>query len=578
MKKLLPAILLCCTLVSCQGTSKDSSPISSSTSDTSSSITDTSSSSSSAQTPLDKSLDATLSRLSKGFHLELVRTEKYVVTGGSGSETNYYGYEEIQVDDENYRQTLYRSSTTEASKDIIEQDQWYLDQNGTLVVRQFSLQNEVVETVADRNKNFVSAGLQNAFLSAQASYFTESNSSFVLNDTASETFTKRLTKQLYGYTNMELSLADLSLSYDGDTLGFEASLDPFTISYMTTIEVTLSFKGVFLSTEVDADPIVPIQGNDHSELDTAFDKISTWNFKTNVVNEEILYQDGRYETVATAEGSVLTNQFYYAFYDEDDVLVENNLYYLTNEKMQKAAIYGEKIYASGEPVSASVSSYWPSFNISSAFFSKNGDTYQLNTKYLGLFTSTSLFTPFVSDTISSLSIQLEDDKLTIINENSGNGRTTFGAKETITYSDFGKATAMDVSSVNEDSSSLTWKEALRNPNDYRTIARYLGESNLNEIPFFRGKHGEASLISESNIYALLTPMSAMSEQTTLESQYDTALQELGYTVTTGTDGKEYTKTVGTKTLTIAPYAYEETNILTGTSTGRYYFALLLQAN
>ena len=523
-----------------------------------------------------------LANLQTGYNLELISNTKYKVTGGSGSETVYKSIENVMDSDGKYRHISYMSTTDETpSKDTISSDEYYERIDDKLIKHTLSLENKVLsENVIKDNKevSWNSSNLSNAFSLLEEEDFQENNGTYSLNSKINALTRMHLITQLKGYPYTSgLSLETFSLTPNDDgTIDFSASFEPYTINYVTDIEVSESFEGTFLSIGEDVTPLSPIEKEEDSAFKNAFAKLSSLNFKTTVKNSEIHYKDGRYETVATAESKISSNDFSYTFYDKNNKISEDSIYYVNEGGIQKVAKYGDKLFASGKKEDASLSSYWPSFKISNAFFNKENNTYTLNKKYLGYFSSTRLFTPFVSDKVDDLKITIDDDKINIVNENDGNGATIFKAKEEITYEGFGTQEDIDTSKVSFDSSSLTWAEAIRNSKDYKDLATAMGGINyLNLIPYFGGLYSEASVELGSEFEYIYTRIDSLSEATALKERYATELPKNGFVADTDANGEtSYLLQIDEKkTLEIYPVAFEDQNILTGQYTGIYYFAL-----
>ncbi|HBE99289.1 MAG TPA: hypothetical protein DDW18_04620 [Firmicutes bacterium] len=215
-----------------------------------------------------------------------------------------------------------------------------------------------------------------------------------------------------------------------------------------------------------------------------------------------------------------------------------------------------------------ITDFWPTYDISSVFFDEKDGVFTLDSKYLGMFASTTIYTPFVSDSIQTLTIEFEDDKITFTSTNEGNGRTIFGAKEEMVFSDFGKKSAPTYQ-IKEDSSNLTWEQIIRDENDYSYLAQILGgEALLNAIPTFGGVYSEGSCGDSGGIPYLQARISTLEEGEELLTSYYARLETAGFTksVESDSDGNTYTiysKAIGQKNLTLQPFLVQQTSSVTG---------------
>lgn len=523
-----------------------------------------------------------LENLANGYNLEVTKTAKWKVISGTGSETVYKSIENIMDSDGKYRHLAYADTTEDTpNKDIISYDEYYERNNDKLIKKTLSTENKILsEEVKEDDKTVTwnSSNLENIFSMLEEDDFTENEGTYSLTGKINALKRMHLIAQLRGYpyvSGLTLSTFSLTPKEDG-TIGFAASFEPYRVNYIAEMEITESYEGTFLSFGEEVAPLSPIEKEEDPVFKNAFEKLSSLNFKTTVKNSEVLYEDGRYETVATAEGKMASNAFSYTFYDKNNKISEDNIYYAYEGGVQKVAKYGDKLFASGNKVNASLSSYWPSFKISNAFFEKENNVYTLNKKYLGYFTSTSLFTPFVADKINDLVITIDSNKISIVNENEGNGKTIFKAKEEIVYEELGEQTNIDTTGVSFDSSSLTWAEAIRNSSDYKELATGMGGVKyLNLIPFFGGTYSEAGVELGAEFEYIYTRIDSLSEAAALKQKYATELPKNGFEPDTDENGETsyLLKIDEKKTLEIYPVAFEEQNILTGAYTGNYYFAL-----
>ena len=98
----------------------------------------------------------------------------------------------------------------------------------------------------------------------------------------------------------------------------------------------------------------------------------------------------------------------------------------------------------------------PSFELSSAFFDKEGDTYTLKTSdelpYYTVFGSEDVFSPFTTLTVRNLKVTITDDSVSFVTDD------TYGTITTITYTDIGTTTVPE-HTVNTSIEDLTkWED------------------------------------------------------------------------------------------------------------------------
>ena len=240
--------------------------------------------------------------------------------------------------------------------------------------------------------------------------------------------------------------------------------------------------------------------------------------------------------------------------------------------MQKAVKFGEEYYASLTPVDRTISSYFPTYKISSVFFNKEGNKYTLDNAYTGLISSTYLFSPFVNDDIKNLEITISDSRIDIVSTSDGNGTTVFGEKEEFSYEEIGTQTDFDSSGVKYDSSTLSWKKVIRDSSTYkRLLSQTINEETLNKIPFFGGVYVEAKYVESGFSYPYLSvTVNSQTQAQELETRYDAALPLAGFKRNKETDAYEIS--VGNETLQVVPVAQAMQDLSGNTS---YVFALIL---
>ncbi len=525
-----------------------------------------------------RTLDGVLSALKTGYHLETINTATYRPSNStSGSQTTYKGYEEIFGSDGKYRHIKYQTSVdSEPKKDAIDYDSLYVRENGDIAEHSLSISN-TVESKIVAPKSWRFSYLQNAFDYFSVSDFIEENGSYVFKKENNEEAATYLGCQLRGYPrsgNSSVTTLALTLNQDG-SVSFKAELEPYSLQYITSFDVSAIYEGKFVSLGEEVEDIKPIEKDIDQVFENAMDQIATLNFAASGTNYEILAQDGRYEKVDSVSASAWGDGFSYRFYDDSNKLEEDAAYLSIDNKMQRVALYGNNAYLSGLPIDTTVSALWPFSRISSVFFQNEGNgKYILDSKYSGMFNTTRVFTPFATDTVKNLTVTIASGIVKFVSTNDGNGRH-FGAKEEMTFSHFGSQSNPNYT-VKETSDDLTWEDIIRNENDYLSALKMVGGKNiLDAIPVFGSVYSEGKFVDREGAQYLSARISSLEEGDDLLSSYDKKLVASGFSAKDMSDElgnyRSYTKTVENKKLTISPLAWKEANVVTGAVS--YVFAL-----
>lgn len=514
---------------------------------------------SSSQTP--KTLGEALALLKTGFSLEAVCTEVNTVSTGTGSQTIYRNYTDVALSEGRYSNTTYKQilDPTEPNRENISFEETYVSNEGKLSKIALSLQNTV--EMENSSVSYSDSNLVNPFENLKESDFLAKDGVYLFS-TLNLEFEERLGTALHGYKASKGSLSSFTLDISNGEIAFTASFDAYTETMLGMIPVSVerSFAGKFVSFGEEVSLPTPIAETEDSVFKGAMEKLHNGNYALDSKNEEIKYEGGRFQTIAVAEAKKGNDFFVYTIRDQANAIKDDAMYFEKDDKLQRAVRYEDTYYAAGKTLDGSVNDYWPSFNISSAFFRKEGNVYTLKSDYRYLLPNISFLTPLTSDTIGTLTVTIEDGKVTFVNENEGNGTTNFGNRETLIYSSFGEVTSPSFEDVHTNCDDLSWKQAIRNKSDYRTLATTLGgESNLSLIPFFGGIYPEAFVSEQETSTFLYTQVDSKTDGEALEALSETRLVANGFTVTEDTDGNNvYTYALSSgKTLLVAPYVLEQ---------------------
>lgn len=518
-------------------------------------------------------LSQALEKLQGGYHLDLLVTSTYTpAQSTSGSKTVYKGYEEIYGGSTKYRHVTYNAVTKgNPDKKIVNDDYLYVQDDKNIVQHTLSLANTIESTPVE-GKSWNASFLKNAFTIFKAENFKEQDGVYTFKKADNLAAAKFMGSQLRGYPrSSESSISSMTLKMNDDgSVSFSAELEQYTVTYISAINVSSVYEGTFVSMGEDVQDIQTVNKEENATFQNAMKKIASLNFDATGTNYEILAKDGQYEKTESAISSAWGTGFTYRFLNDANKVTEEASYVIKNKKAQRLALYDGSAYLSGKTIDANIEDFWPTYNISSAFFDEKDGVFTLNEKYLGMFTSTMIYSPFVSDAIKTLTVKIEDDKITFTSTNEGNGRTIFGAKEDMVFTNFGKKSA-PAYQIKEDSSDLTWDQIIRDEDSYTSAVTDLGgKAILNAIPVFGGIYSEGYYGTTSGTPYVQAKITTLEEGQELLASYSAKLAAAGFTRTDGTDtsGNDYSiysKVVGNKNLTLDPILGQTNDSITGQS-------------
>lgn len=508
-----------------------------------------------------KNLGEVLALLKTGFSLEAVCTEVDTVSTGTGSQTIYRNYTDVALSEGRYTNATYTQTLdpTEPNRENISFEETYVSNEGKLSKIALSLQNTV--EMENSSVSYSDSSLVNPFENLKESDFLAKGNIYLFS-TLNLEFEERLGTILHGYKASKGPLSSFTLDLSKDEIAFTASFDAYTETMfgMIPVSVQRSYEGKFVSFGEEVPLPTSIAEAEDPAFKEAMGKLHNGNYALSSKNEEIKYQGGRFQTVGIAEAKKGDDFFTYTIRDQSNAIEDDSMYFEKDDKLQRAVCYEGVYYAAGKTFDGNVNDYWPSFSISSAFFTKEGNVYTLKNDYRYLLPNTSFLTPLTNDAIGTLTVTIEEGKVTFVNENDGNGTNNFGNRETLVYSSFGEVTSPSFEDVHTNCDDLSWKQAIRDKTDYRTLATTLGgEANLTLIPFFGGIYPEASISEQETSTFLYTKVDSKADGDALEALSETRLVANGFIVSKDTDGSNiyaYALPNG-KTLLVAPYVLEQ---------------------
>lgn len=567
-KLLIVSLPLLTLLVGCNEPASSSSPISSEPI--------------SSKINQETKLEETLEKLKEGYKLEVLYNQHVKVASGNESESDFFKLLDISASKEIYRSTSYKEVTDVSlvNKDSFVNDISYSNKNGKLVESRLTVENVIEDRqVVDSSSSQISwadSNLDNFFGAFNfASLEKNKKGNYIYKGKINALQRHKIAAQLLGIDESGRAINEISFSFEGEDLYLNVKFDTYQTNIlggMAVVNVTDNIKAKIIKAGEIATPVSKIEKEEDKTFVDAFKKLQNLNFKTTAKNYEIKYKDGRYELASTASCLVSSSSIQTTIKDENDKTVSDDVYFKTEHGMQKAVKFGSEYYASLTPVDRTISSYFPTYKISSVFFNKEGNKYTLDNAYTGLISSTYLFSPFVNDDIKNLEITISDSRIDIVSTSDGNGTTVFGEKEEFSYEEIGTQTDFDSSVVKYDSSTLSWKKVIRDSSTYKSlVSQVINEETLNKIPFFGGVYVEAKYVESGFSYPYLSvTVNSQTQAQELETKYDAALPLAGFKLNKETEAYEIS--VGNETLQVVPMATTMQDLSGNTS---YVFALIL---
>ncbi len=205
--------------------------------------------------------------------------------------------------------------------------------------------------------------------------------------------------------------------------------DPSFEWYKSEVYFSGTFTG--FGSEVFEAP-TPVEGEDDATFDEAMAKLKEGNYKVSVKEVYTSSWDGSVTTYVTSGQSDGGETFLQEIYDENpNVATDEPLetYYYVQQavydtwleayeySVQQAVKIKDKFYtfSSDREDVKILDNMLPSFELSSAFFDKEGDTYTLKTSdelpYYTVFGSEDVFSPFTTLTVRNLKVTIADDSV-----------------------------------------------------------------------------------------------------------------------------------------------------------------------
>ena len=277
--------------------------------------------------------------------------------------------------------------------------------------------------------------------------------------------------------------------------------DPSFEWYKSEVYFSGTFTG--FGSEVFEEP-TPVEGEGDATFDEAMAKLKDGNYKVSVKEVYTSSWDGSVTTYVTSGQSDGGETFLQEIYDENpNVATDEPLetYYYVQQavydtwleayeySVQQAVKIKDKFYtfSSDREDVKILDNMLPSFELSSAFFDKEGDTYTLKTSdelpYYTVFGSEDVFSPFTTLTVRNLKVTITDDSVSFVTDD------TYGTITTITYSDIGTTTVPE-HTVNTSIDDLTkWEDYFKSDEIVAKATETIPSEVMNLVPVPRVSYG-----------------------------------------------------------------------------------------
>ena len=460
--------------------------------------------------PIEDALTTALKEAREGLAMDTVYEERqqYFDTHGnpSGNPSRYAKRVISEMSGDFNRITRYDSKydysgdfETEIDVSDTEPDQIYMfaknPENGYLSTTYLALNNELVysnvlDSATEANIEWYKTyGNPFTYLTAESFTVDEADANkYHLNvddPRLSNTITG-IAQIIFGDIQLAYHVEEFTLTLqDGHLASYEGS---FAIPEFEWYESKVIFEGTF--TKLGADSLgIPekIAVVEDEALKNALDALKKHNYTVEVNEDgEITrgYSDGGkhflqdiYADGADPTTTAPIETYYYEQLSEYNDFTELDEYSVRQSVKIRNEFY---TFSSDRENVQIVPQMVASFNISSAFFDKDGNTYTLKTEglpYYFVADTSSAYSPFSSTTINTLKITLGD-----------NGDVTFetedswGTTETVKYTNVGKTTIAE-HTVNTNTDKLTkWEDYLKTQAQADALTAVIPSEVLNIVP------------------------------------------------------------------------------------------------
>ncbi len=373
------------------------------------------------------------------------------------------------------------------------------------------------------------SGYYNPFSSLYGSDFSSNSTNpyqldLKMNDTSKTDIYQNIANcftGIIGYTLESFSLLTNGVSAYGYKMTFA--------SYQTSYGENNTYANGTFGEERNEDVVeilTPFEGEEKSDLNERLKALKVGNYKA-----DITLPNRSYKAEVYGNKSVI-----YDLYHTDNTKFGSYGYYqISSNKVQGITRIGNDIYLDSSSIDGVMSSMLPSFNISSVLFDKSNKStsektiYKLNEDIASKLSVEEIYYGLLGSTVlGSLTIEIEQDKTTIINDMKNVGEEKF------VYYDLGKVTDF-TTNIHSTCDSLKWSQIFSNqPTEYQAlISSTIDEELLDTLPVIGGTSSYITLVSNTKrgLVQAVVSISNYNDGINKIEAYKTKCEEAGFTIT-----------------------------------------------
>ena len=307
---------------------------------------------------------------------------------------------------------------------------------------------------------------------------------------------------VFGDIQQAYSVSEFSVKIeDGEFTSYSGKFaDPKFDWYKSEVSFTGAFTG--FGEEVFEAPVAVTTSED-TTFDEAMAKLKLGNYTVTSTEDytssfsgrsvEVIkgFSDGGdtflqdlYDTNADMTIAKPIDTYYYVQQEEYDDFMEQYDFSVQQSVKIKDEFF---VFSSDREDIKILDNMLPTFNLSSAFFNKDGNTYTLKTSdelpYYVDFGDESVFSPFTSLTIRNLKITITDDSVTFVTDD------TYGTITTVSFTNIG-TTTVESYDVNLTTEKLTkWEDYFKSDEVVEQALNTIPSEIINIVPTPRVSFG-----------------------------------------------------------------------------------------